>query len=125
MATTKESLAQAIARLRQTAGLSMRQLEQQTGIDRSTLSRIESGEKKQPAPGTLTKLAPALGVSQSELFTLAGYSATEAQALPAIRPYLRTKYGHLSPTAQDELAAFLENLEAEESNKRAGGRKPK
>ncbi len=103
----------------------MRQLEQQTGIDRSVLSRIESGEKKQPTPGTLTKLASALGVSQSELFTMAGYSATEAQALPAIRPYLRTKYGHLSATAQDELAAFLEKLEAEDSTKRAGGRKPK
>jgi transcriptional regulator with XRE-family HTH domain len=125
MATTNESLAQAIARLRQTSGLSMRQLELQTGIDRSILSRIESGEKRQPTPSTLTKLASALGVSQSELFTLAGYSATEAQALPAIRPYLRTKYGHLSATAQDELAAFLETLEAEESTKRAGGKKPK
>jgi transcriptional regulator with XRE-family HTH domain len=103
----------------------MRQLELRTGIDRSVLSRIESGEKKQPTPGTLTKLASALEVSQSELFTLAGYSATEAQALPAIRPYLRTKYGHLSATAQDELAVFLENLETEESTKRAGGRKPK
>lgn len=125
MATTNESLAQAVARLRQATGLSMRQLEQQTGIDRSVLSRIESGEKRQPTPRTLTKLASALEVSQSELFTLAGYSATEAQALPAIRPYLRTKYGHLSPKAQDELAVFLENLETKESTKRAGGRKSK
>jgi hypothetical protein len=71
------------------------------------------------------KLATALGVPASELLTIAGYTSTQAEALPAIRPYLRSKYGHLSATAQDELAEFLERLEAEESTKRAGGRKPK
>ena len=125
MAATKETLAEALVRLRRQAGLSQRQLQERSGIDRSVLSRLESGEKQQGSPATLTKLASALNVSVSEILTIAGYTSSEAEALPAIRPYLRSKYRHLSETAQDELAEFLERLEAEESTKRAGGRKPK
>jgi transcriptional regulator with XRE-family HTH domain len=125
MAATNETLAEALIRLRRDTGLSLRQLEIQTGVDRSILSRLESGAKRQPDPTTLTRLAGTLGVPASELFTLAGYTTSEAEALPAIRPYLRSKYGHLPKAKQDELAAFLERLENEESTKRAGGRKSK
>ena len=125
MAATKETLAEGLVRLRQATGLSLRQVEEQTGIDRSILSRLESGEKRQPSPGTLTKLASTLGVTPGELFTLAGYTSSEADVLPDIRPYLRSKYGHLSKTAQDDLAAFLERLESEEDTKRAGGQRSK
>jgi transcriptional regulator with XRE-family HTH domain len=125
MAATKETLAEALLRMRQEAGLSIRRLQDQTGIDRSLISRIESTDVKKPGPGTLTRLAAALGVPASELFTIVGYTPTQAEALPAIRPYLRSKYGHLSKTSQDELAAFLERLEHEESTKRARSKKPK
>jgi transcriptional regulator with XRE-family HTH domain len=125
MAATKETLAEGLVRLRQATGLSLRQVEEQTGIDRSILSRLESGEKRQPSPATLTKLASTLGVTPGELFTLAGYTSSEADVLPDIRPYLRTKYGHLTQTAQDDLAAFLERLESEEDTKRAGGQRSK
>jgi transcriptional regulator with XRE-family HTH domain len=125
MATTNETLADALVRLRHTAGRSIRQLQEETGIDRSLISRIESGEVVKPGPSTLNRLARALGVPATELFTLVGYTVTEAEALPAIRPYLRSKYGHLSETAQAELATFLDRLEAEESTKRAGGQKSK
>jgi transcriptional regulator with XRE-family HTH domain len=125
MAATRETLAEALVRLRRQAGLSQRQLQERSGIDRSVLSRLESGEKQQGSPATLTKLASALNISVSELLTIAGYTSTEAEALPTIRPYLRSKYGHLSKSSQDELAEFLERLEAEESTKRVGGRKLK
>jgi transcriptional regulator with XRE-family HTH domain len=125
MAATKETLAEGLVRLRQATGLSLRQVEEQTGIDRSILSRLENGEKRQPSPATLTKLASTLGVTPGELFTLAGYTSSEADVLPDIRPYLRTKYGHLTQTAQDDLAAFLERLESEEDTKRAGGQRSK
>ena len=114
-----------MVRLRHAAGLSLRQLQEQTGIDRSLVSRIENGEVLKPGPSTLTRLASALGVPASELFTIVGYTATQAEALPAIRPYLRSKYGHLSESAQGELATFLDRLEAEESTKRAGGQESK
>jgi transcriptional regulator with XRE-family HTH domain len=125
MTATKEPLGEALARLRRDAGLSLRQVQERTGIDRSLLSRIESGAVQKPGPDTLSRLAPVLGVTASALLTLAGYTTSQAEALPAIRPYLRTKYGHLSASAQDELAAFLERLEAEADGNRTGGSKTK
>ena len=94
-------------------------------IDIRGASAFEAGHLPGALPIPLTKLAAALGVPASELFTIAGYTATEAEALPAIRPYLRAKYGHLPVAAQAELAACLERLETEASTKRAGGRKSK
>lgn len=125
MATSNPTLAATLARLRQTSGLSLRQLQEATGIDRSVVSRIESGEVTQPSPSTLSRLAKALNVEAGELLTAAGYTANEAEALPGIRPYLRTKYGHLSADAQAELADLLERLDAEQGSKRSGGRTSK
>jgi transcriptional regulator with XRE-family HTH domain len=125
MTATNETLATTLNRLRQQAGLSLRQLQERSGIDRSLISRIETGDVKKPNPETLSRLAPALGVPPSHLFTATGYKVTEAETLPSFRPYLKTKYRHLSKSSQDELAALLEKLEAEEEIKRAGHRKPK
>lgn len=125
MAGPKLSLAETLIRLRQASGLSVRQLEESSGVARSVISRIEHGEYRQPTPSTLSRLAKALNAEASELLTAAGYTASEAEALPAIRPYLRTKYGHLSASAQRELATVLERLEAEQGSKRAGGNKSK
>src|SRR5690242_11002580 len=119
MAATKPTLAEALNRLRQRAGLSVRQLEDASGVARSVISRVENGEYREPTPATLTRLAVALNVDASELLTAAGYTATEAEALPSIRPYLRTKYGHLTAGAQRELAVFLERLETEQQATRS------
>ena len=125
MAATKHSLAQTLTRLRKGAGLSLYGLGAASGVNRSVISRVESGEYQKPSPATLNRLAAAMNTDASELLTAAGYTANEAEALPSIRPYLRTKYGHLSATAQKELAEFLDRLETEEGTKRAGGQKTK
>jgi transcriptional regulator with XRE-family HTH domain len=125
MAATKTTLAGTLIRLRQASGLSVRQLEDASGVARSVISRLENGLYLQPSPSTLTRLANALGAEASELLTVAGYTASEAEALPTIRPYLRTKYGHLSADARQDLADFLERLEAGQISKRSSARKPK
>src|SRR5690242_19380191 len=96
MAATKPSLASTVKRLRAQAGLSVRDLEDASGVNRSIISRIESGEYLNTRPLTLTRLATALGVDASELLTAAGYTASQAEALPPIKAYLRSKYGYLS-----------------------------
>jgi transcriptional regulator with XRE-family HTH domain len=118
MAATDSSLDRTLQRLRQQAGLSLRDLEERSGVSRAIISRLEHGENKNSRPSTLTKLAEALGVDASELLTAAGYTASQAQALPSMRPYLRTKYGHLPVGAQRELARLLERLEAEHGGRR-------
>ena len=117
MSATKPSLATTLSRLRQASGLSVRDLEDASGVARSVISRLEHGENLQPTPPTLSRLASALGVDASELLTAAGYTTSQAQGLPSIRPYLRTKYGHLSADARQQLAEFAERLEREQSTK--------
>lgn len=96
--------------------MSVRDLERVTGINRSNISRAESGEQA-PTPDTLSKLAQALGADVSELLSAAGYTASRAEGLPSFRPYLRAKYAHLPASAQRELADYLAKLEAEYSSK--------
>jgi len=103
----------------------VRDLEDASGVARSVISRLEHGEYLQPTPSTLNRLAVALGVDGSELLTAAGYTASQAQALPSIRPYLRTKYGHLSADARQQLAEFAERLEAEQKTKQTKNREAK
>lgn len=107
------SLQSLLVRLREASGLSIRQLEARSGVNRSIISRLERSEVLSPTPETLIRLAEALGADASELLMAAGYTATRAAALPSFRPYLRAKYGHLPPGAQAELAAYLERLEAD------------
>jgi transcriptional regulator with XRE-family HTH domain len=125
MTATKSTLADTLSRLRAKSGLSVRQLEDASGVARSVISRLEHGEYLRPSPSTLTRLATALDVEASELLTVAGYTASQAEALPTIGTYLRTKYGHLSADSRQQLAEFLDRLEADQKVKRARSRKAK
>lgn len=114
MATTE--LARTLTRLRRQSGLSMRQLEERSGVGRALISLTESGERR-PKATTLQKLAAAMNADAAELLVAAGYSGTHAEALPPMPVYLRTKYGHLSAAARKELAATVARLEAEQAAK--------
>mgnify|MGYP000876366478 CR=1 FL=1 len=61
-------------------GLSQRQLSAVSGVSNSEISRIESGERQNPAPSVLRALAAALQVTYEEMLSAAGYlSATSGQ----------------------------------------------
>lgn len=56
-----------LRRIREQKALSLRQLEQLSGVDYSTISKIETGESRSPKLETIVRLAQALGVDLSEL----------------------------------------------------------
>jgi len=56
-----------IRELRKSAGLSQLQLSNKTGITKSAISQIETGETKSLKGSTLTKIASALGVTPEEI----------------------------------------------------------
>lgn len=56
-----------LRRIREQKALSLRQLEQLSGVDYSTISKIETGESRSPKLETIVRLAQALGVNLSEL----------------------------------------------------------
>ena len=56
-----------LSRIRRSMELNQKELENLSGISRSQISRIESGDQKNPGIETLVALSTALGVSLEEL----------------------------------------------------------
>jgi transcriptional regulator with XRE-family HTH domain len=48
-------------------GLSQEELHEMTGVSRDTISRMETGDRPNPHPRTLRRLAEALGVSVADI----------------------------------------------------------
>ena len=63
MATTGEKL----RRLRRGQAMTQEELASASGVSPSTIVAIERGERASPHPGTLGKLAKALGVTPADL----------------------------------------------------------
>lgn len=97
-----------IRQRRSELGLSLRQVEERTGIHNSRLSRWERGEQKPASADLLPHLAAALEVPMADLCQRAGQAITDA--LPHVHPYLHTKYGSHLPAAV--LRELVEHCEA-------------
>lgn len=69
-----ENLGKYVAELRVQRGLTLRKIEDLTGIPNAYLSQLETGQKKYlPPPPLLSKLSECLGVSTNDLLAKAGY----------------------------------------------------
>jgi len=66
-------LAARLRELRQSAGLSLRQVERATGVSNSYLSQLETGSISRPSPHILQKVASCYGGIYEELMQLTGY----------------------------------------------------
>ena len=100
------SLSDVLARLRSEAGLSLYELSQRSGINRSNLHRLENGVITDPSQETLNRIARALGCEPEELYD--AVSAADPSALPSLPTYFRSKYG----LGDDEIAAVQRIVEA-------------
>ncbi len=87
--------------------MTVRQLADAAGLVASTVSRLESGLIASPKPDHLQRLAQALGIEVEELYAAAGYLAPGG--LPALRPYLRAKYG-LTEDLASRIEGYVEAL---------------
>jgi transcriptional regulator with XRE-family HTH domain len=116
MAKPTPTIGTLLRQLREEAGLSVRRLAELSGVDQANISRLETGQATKPMLSSLTKLAEALGADPARFYKAAG-SSTDT-TLPSLRPYLRAKYGHLPAARLDEVAAFFEQVEAEQIAKR-------
>ena len=70
----KYNLANIIRNRRIEMNISQSELSRRTGIDRTTISKIEMGERKKPVINTLIKLSRVLNIDLRELMYLARYS---------------------------------------------------
>lgn len=87
------------------AEMSIDEVADATGIDRSTVNRLERGLITAPSPLNLQRLAEALRADVHDYFALAGYFAPHG--LPDLAPYLRAKY-HVSPEVASEVETYFQ-----------------
>src|SRR5467141_2994764 len=73
---------------RQRSGMSLRDVERETGISNGYLSQLESDKIRHPSPHHLRKLADVLGVDYSTLMERAGYALPSVQS-EQLRPPIR------------------------------------
>ncbi len=99
-----------LQRRRQALKLSARELGRQAGVDAATVLRLEQGEAANPGTATLEALANALGLSLTELVTVASPDSAERE-LPALNPYLRVRYPHLSIREVNALSDYFDFIQ--------------
>lgn len=101
----QDSLPQIIKDRRVELGLSASELARRAGVQKSTISRLEAGERQTPKVDILIAIAKVLGLRSTDLFVAADW-VNEGE-LPSFKPYLRAKYGDLPPKAVAELEASV------------------
>jgi transcriptional regulator with XRE-family HTH domain len=109
---TVENIGVRIRQLREARGMTQSQLQARSGVSRSYLSRIESGQMT-PSLGTLEKIAESLGVGLNRFFI----PATKSEALledpfiQGVRPFLRQLDFNQWQSILKRLQAISEHLE--------------
>lgn len=103
-------LGKAISKRRQRLGISASELARRTGLSTTTVTRTELGEITSTRIGTVQTLAKALNIPMTELLTES--QIIKGTDLPAMTPYLRTKYKDLPADAIREIEAHFETIAA-------------
>lgn len=110
MSAEPTSLGIRLRAARERAGLTLREVEERTGISNAYLSQIESGRIKEPSPRMLHRLAELYGESYAELLELAGYPVPEAGEVRRSRESSLQAHGRLGSVTHEEEAELLEYL---------------
>lgn len=93
---------------RQAKGLSLMALSEIAGVTDATISRIETGTFRAPAPDKLAQIAAALELPLADVFTLAEYAIPND--LPSFTPYMRSKYHDLPDDAVQQIERYAQKL---------------
>ncbi|WP_395318948.1 helix-turn-helix domain-containing protein [Fructilactobacillus frigidiflavus] len=68
-----------IRNIRKKHKYSLRKAEQRSGISYAYISKLENGDRNIPKPETLRKLAKGIGISEEEIFKLAGLESSSSE----------------------------------------------
>ena len=111
-------LSNLLAKRRHDLGLSLRDVEQATGINNAHISQIEKGVIERPAPNLLYELASVYHLEFKKLLRLAGLTKRNDAARGAMMNAAFRALDDLTPTQRAEAVAYLESLR----NKAAHGK---
>ena len=103
-----EGLGGYLRQARTEKSLSLAALSELCGLPAATISRIETGVFRAPAPDGLARLADALELPLSDVFAHANYAAPSD--LPSFTPYMRSKYKDLPDDALEDIERYAQKL---------------
>jgi transcriptional regulator with XRE-family HTH domain len=117
-----EDFGQYLRELRRVRRLTLREVEEQSGVSNSYLSQVEHGRIRQPSPHVLQKLAVAYDVPYERLMARAGYirpggglPVTQGQVHEPPAPYIPDEPATALPSAAPGWAFSIpEDLSPEE-----------
>lgn len=104
-----------LKKLRKDNGLTIRELEKQSGVSNAYLSQLENGKRGIPTPDILMKIHEPLGVGYDELMEKAGYisSTTKNELLPETIQTMNT-FGDLVELISNATKMFLKSIRDED-----------
>lgn len=107
-----------LAARRRELGLSLRDVEEETGIKNAHLSQIETGAIERPAPNLLYELAVAYDLDFKKLMRLAGHTKRGAANRGVMLNAAFRALDELSPTQQAAAVEYLEGLRNESARRK-------
>lgn len=106
----KEKLGIFLASARKKLELTLRAVEERTGISNAYLSQLEHGKIKTPAPQNLYKLSEVYRVPYGLLMELAGYPVPESESTDP-QSTINTFAARVGEVTQEEEEALVEYLQ--------------
>ena len=117
MEPTTEKLGAFLASARHKLEMTLRAVEEETGISNAYLSQLEHGKIKTPAPQNLYKLADLYRVPYELLMELAGYPVPKAQSAES-RLSVDAFAARIGTVTREEEEALVDYLQFIRSRKR-------
>lgn len=105
-----QSYGEYIKALRESKGLTLRDVEKQTEVSNAYLSQLESSKIKQPSPTMLYKLAELYGVKYEVLMEKVGYPVPKANSSVKSRVSEETVLHRVGVISREEEMELLEYL---------------
>lgn len=94
-------------RARRARQLSLRALDEQTGVSYGWLGRLERGQMVAPAPSKMTRVAVVLGIAPERIDLIT--RGRLSRDLPTIRTYFRAKY-KLNPQEITQIEELFDQI---------------
>lgn len=105
----KRNLGQYLKQIRRERRLTLRAVQQKTGISNAYLSQLENNKAANPSPKILQKLAICYEISYEYLMSLAGYTLpSEKELEPAYRS--SDSFDDLTPEEKQRVREYIQFL---------------
>jgi transcriptional regulator with XRE-family HTH domain len=114
----EETLGEGLRSARSLKNLSLRDIEEATGISNAYLSQLENNKVKKPSPFFLHKLANLLGINYELLMAKAGYIIRNHSQPNQTLAGAALMSEKLTADEEDQLAQYLRFLRAQKKTKR-------